>query len=94
MITYLNIIFGVLGLITLTYAVWIKNDQRRGILAAIGGAFLLVYSISVHDAIFIILQIVFIVSSLIEVIKISKKNNQLYSKSWYENHHLREHRVL
>jgi hypothetical protein len=73
MVAYIEIFFGVIGLMILTYAVWIKNDRRRGILSAIGGAFLLVYSISVHNAIFIILQIVFIVSSLIEVIKISKK---------------------
>ena len=73
MIAYLNIIFGIIGLITLTYAVWIKDSRRRGILAAMGGAFMLVYSISIRDAIFIILQTVFIISSLIEVVKMSKK---------------------
>jgi lipid-A-disaccharide synthase-like uncharacterized protein len=69
MITYLNIVFGIIGLITLTYAVWIKDSRRRGILAAVGGVLMLVYSISIHDPIFITLQVVFIVSSLVEVLR-------------------------
>jgi len=73
MIVYLNIIFGIVGLVILTCAVWIKNSRRRGILAAAGGTFMLVYSISIRDAIFIILQTVFIISSLIEVVKTPKK---------------------
>jgi|GEM_PF-2286566 lipid-A-disaccharide synthase-like uncharacterized protein len=69
MIAYLNIFFGIAGLITLTYAVWIKNSRRRGVWAAIGGVLMLVYSISLHDPIFITLQAVFIVSSLVEVLR-------------------------
>lgn len=64
---YLIIFFGMVGLITLTGAVWIKDGRRRGIMAAMGGAMMLVYSISIHDPIFIALQAVFIVSSLVEV---------------------------
>ena len=67
MSAYLNVFFGIVGLVTLTGAVWIKDSRRRGILAAIGGAMMLVYSISIHDPIFIALQAVFIVSSLVEV---------------------------
>jgi len=66
------IIFGIIGLLGISAAVWVKDERRQDILFIIGGAFLLAYSIYINDAIFIALQIIFIVSTLFELIKINK----------------------
>jgi lipid-A-disaccharide synthase-like uncharacterized protein len=63
------IIFGVLGLLAISFAIWLKNEKKQNILFIIGGALLLVYSFVIDDIIFIILQIVFVLSALIELIK-------------------------
>ncbi len=67
------IIFGIIGLVLIIVAVWIKNEKRQDILFILGGLFLLVYSWFINDVIFIILQIIFIISVLFELIKIRKK---------------------
>ncbi len=63
-------IFGILGLLIISFSIWLKNERRQDILFVIGGVSLLLYSISIGDIIFIILQIVFIVSALIELAKL------------------------
>ena len=65
--------FGVIGLLCISYALWVKNEKRQDILFIIGGLFLLLYSYSIGDIIFITLQVVFILSALVELIKLSKK---------------------
>lgn len=70
------IVFGIIGLLVISFAIWLKDESRQDILFIIGGGALLIYSISVGDVIFIILQIVFIVSALAEVLKLSKRNKK------------------
>ena len=67
------IVFGIIGLIVISYAIWIKKETAQDIAFLIGGIFLLVYSIYVQDAIFIMLEVVYILSVSIELIKLHKK---------------------
>ena len=66
------IFFGVAGLIIISIAIWIKNEKQQDALFTLGGLCLLVYSISIKDIIFSTLQLIFIASSLIELLKIKK----------------------
>lgn len=63
---------GVIGLITISFAIWIKNEKRQNLLFAAGGACLLVYSISIENVIFSVLQLVFVTSALVEIAKKKK----------------------
>ena len=63
---------GIFGLIIISYAIWIKNEKKQDILFILGGILLLSYSIFIEDIIFIILQIIFILSALIEILKLRK----------------------
>ena len=65
-------ISGVIGLIIISVAIWIKNEKRQDILFIIGGLFLLLYSISIKNVIFSVLQTVFILSAFIEVVRMKK----------------------
>ncbi len=66
------IIFGILGLLTISFSIWLKNERRQDVWFVLGGIFLLIYSVSIHDTIFIILQIVFIASAAVELVKLRK----------------------
>jgi len=66
------IIFGIIGLIVISIAVWIKNEKKQDFLFIAGGVFLLVYSLSIRDAIFSALQVIFIISALVELIKLKQ----------------------
>jgi len=59
-------IFGIIGLIIISYAIWFKNEKKQNLLFMLGGVFLLIYSIYIQDIIFIILQGIFVVSALLE----------------------------
>jgi hypothetical protein len=65
--------FGIIGLVLISIAVWIKKEKKQDLLFLLGGAFLLVHSLSIHDKIFIILQVVFMASALVELVKIKKR---------------------
>lgn len=65
-------IFGVVGLIFISIAIWLK-EKKQDILFIIGGLALLIYSASIKNLIFILLQLVFILSALIELLKLKKK---------------------
>lgn len=67
------IIFGVIGLVLISYAIWIKNETKQDIAFLIGGVSLLIYSIFIQDIIFITLEVVYILSVSIELIKLRKK---------------------
>jgi hypothetical protein len=54
------IIFGIIGLLLITYGVLTKKRKLQDLEYVIGGLFLLSYSISIKSYIFIILQIIFI----------------------------------
>jgi hypothetical protein len=65
-------IFGIIGLILISIAIW-QKEKRQDELFVIGGLTLLIYSYSLHNVIFIILQIVFILSAIIELLKRKRK---------------------
>jgi len=64
---------GIIGLIVISYAIWIKNERKQDFLFIIGGLALLSYSFYQKDLIFFILQIVFIVSASVELLKLKKR---------------------
>ena len=69
-------IFGLLSIIVGTSLVSSSLKVRRRYtypLLILGGVFLLVYSIHLNDLIFIILQSVFIVSSIVGLIRINER---------------------
>lgn len=70
------IIFGIIGLLVISYAVWVRKEQPRDEWFIFGGAMLLVYSISIHDPVFTILQVVFIISAVLELTKARKKRTK------------------
>lgn len=51
---------GIAGLLLIIAGVIVTQREREDILYILGGAFLLAYSISIRDPIFIVLQAVFI----------------------------------
>jgi len=63
------ITFGIIGLLVISYAIWIKDEKRQNILFIVGGVALLFYSLFIKDVIFIVLQIIFILSALVEIIR-------------------------
>jgi len=66
--------FGIVGLLIVSFAIWLKNERRQDIWFIIGGICLLIYSINIGSVIFVILQIIFIISAAIEILKLKKKN--------------------
>lgn len=66
-------IFGILGLLLITVGVLLKSEKRQDIFFIAGGLLLLVYSIYINDWIFIVLQIVFILTAVYELIKLRHK---------------------
>lgn len=67
---------GALGLFCISAGVLqSENVQRQDELFIVGGVGLLVYSVSLHDPIFIPLQIVFIFSSAYNLYKKSRKSS-------------------
>tara|TARA_Y100001951_G_C11078399_1_gene149951 strand:- start:211 stop:444 length:234 start_codon:yes stop_codon:yes gene_type:complete len=68
-------LLGILGLVLIIFGVLIKNRNRkkRDILYIFGGLFLVTYSFYIKDAIFITLQIVFILVAIYDLIKKKKK---------------------
>lgn len=63
---------GVIGLVIISAAIWMKNEKNQDILFIIGGVSLLLYSISIENIIFSILQFVFILSALVELVRLKK----------------------
>ncbi|MBM3257574.1 MAG: hypothetical protein FJY98_04655 [Candidatus Liptonbacteria bacterium] len=66
------IFFGIAGLLIISWAIWLRDERTQDIGFIAGGICLLVYSASIGDPIFVILQVIFIVSALVEFIKLKK----------------------
>ena len=60
-------ILGIIGLVLIIAGLLLRNRKQRDILYVLGGFGLLVYSISIEDAIFIILQSAFILFTLYDI---------------------------
>ncbi len=67
--------FGIIGLLLITAGVLIKSEKKQDLLFIVGGLALLIYSIYIGDWIFIVLQIVFILTAVWELFKLSKKKH-------------------
>jgi hypothetical protein len=67
------IIFGIIGLLSISIAIWLKDELQQNMWFAIGGIALFIYSVNTKDIIFSILQIILILSAVIELVKIGKK---------------------
>lgn len=66
-------ICGIIGLLLISYGIFSKKEVTQDKIFALGGLFLLLYSIYLRDPIFIILQGIFILSCLYEMYKIRHK---------------------
>ncbi len=67
-------IVGVFGLLLICIAMVVKKRSVRDIFSLLGGTGLLIYSIYLHDLIFIVLQSVYIMVVGFDMIKESRKN--------------------
>ena len=65
---------GALGLLLISIGLLLKYRKHQNIFYIVGGVCLELYSISIKDAIFIILQIIFTFSAIYDLIKITHKN--------------------
>jgi len=67
-------ILGIIGLLIISVAIWLKNEYKQDILFILGGIFMFIYSISIDDVIFSVLQFIFIVSAFLEIFKMNKND--------------------
>ena len=67
------IFFGIIGLLIITYAIWVRGERAQDKFFILGGIALLIYSVSIRDPIFVILQSVFVISALAELYKLKSK---------------------
>lgn len=81
MIAVIAIAAGVLGLLAITIGVILTNERQQDVVFIIGGVLLAGYSAYRGDPIFLLLQIVFIIVAVVELIKLSKKKHWL--KRWH-----------
>lgn len=75
-IAFLARLSGIIGLLLITYGVFIKDEMRQDMLFVVGGFGLLLYSISLKDPIFIPLQVVFILAGVYEMYTLKKKSHK------------------
>ena len=66
-------LFGILGLILIIIGVLLKKREKEDMFYIAGGISLEVYSISIKDPIFIILQAVFILAAVYDLVRRWKK---------------------
>ncbi|MDF1496966.1 MAG: hypothetical protein P1P90_02805 [Patescibacteria group bacterium] len=62
-------IMGAIGLLLITFGVITKNRRNQNILYIIGGIFLATYSLYLKNTIFIILQTVFTLAAIYDLMK-------------------------
>ena len=66
-------IIGALGLLLISAGLLVKDRKRQNILYIIGGISLEVYSVYLKDTIFIVLQIIFTISAIYDLLKLNKQ---------------------
>lgn len=69
-------IIGALGIVLISIAILVKSRTKRNILYIAGGICLEIYSISIKDAVFIILQIIFTGVAVFDLIKTMSKKEK------------------
>lgn len=70
-------LLGVLGLICITSGVLMRRRRRQDILYIAGGLCLGAYSLYLGDAIFSLLQVVFLIAAIFDYIEHLKKKSSL-----------------
>lgn len=63
-------IIGIVGMVFIVIGILLRKRVREDVFYIIGGALLLAYSIHIKDAIFIILQIVFIITAVYDFVRL------------------------
>jgi hypothetical protein len=66
-------LFGVMGLLLIVTGILLNDRKKRNYFLIAGGVALEIYSIYLGDIIFIILQAVFIIAALFDVVRWRKK---------------------
>jgi len=66
-------LLGAIGLVLITWGIFEKNLRKRDRIYVVGGAGLLIYSVWLKDPIFIPLQLIFIIASIIHIHQLKKK---------------------
>ncbi len=66
-------LIGAAGLLLISAGLLLKNRKRQDVLYILGGIFLEAYSIHLQDAIFIVLQIIFTLSAIYDLAKLSAR---------------------
>ncbi|HEV7701996.1 MAG TPA: hypothetical protein VGO63_00930 [Candidatus Paceibacterota bacterium] len=66
-------IIGAIGLLLIAWGIVTKDRKHQNILYIIGGVSLEIYSIHLQDTIFIILQAIFTISAIYDLVRLSKK---------------------
>lgn len=67
------LLFGIAGLLLISFGVIIKDRKHEDILYIAGGLCLEIYSISIESIVFMVLQVVFIMAAIGDLIRISKE---------------------
>jgi len=69
-------IIGVLGLVMISLGVITQKKESEDLIYIVGGILLLIYSSYIGDLIFVVLQIVFIISAIFHFIKVKKTSRK------------------
>jgi len=67
---------GALGLLLISAGILTKERKKQNVFYILGGVLLEIYSLHLGDIIFIILQIVFVMAAIYDLIKQNKKESQ------------------
>lgn len=70
-------IIGAIGLLVISFGIINKERRTQDILYIIGGICLEIYSLYLGDLIFIILQIIFTVSAIYDLMKLERPNKTM-----------------
>ena len=68
---------GALGLILISIGIINKNRRNQDVLYIVGGICLEIYSVYIGDWIFIILQAIFTISAVYDLVKIKKSSKKI-----------------
>lgn len=77
MLATISIAAGILGLLAITVGVILRQERQQDVVFIIGGILLAGYSAYRGDPIFLLLQIVFIIVAVMELVKLSGKKHWL-----------------